>query len=232
MTKETIRIRRQRFFTPNNSHFRDFVHRIVVATRQTTCIVHLRIGRSQNITCTGDSWRIARIATLGITCIGCAKHAMGIRTTHGATLTSCSTKNGYGFCAVLLLNFGDLFGNQIEGLIIGNALPLILTAVFGIPFHRIENATRVIHSVGQSKTADAKPSLSDGVVFVSFDLFDNAILVHVQLHATAHRMTAGGRICGSTSNGIFPVLVLPRLANVVLELHTLLLLNLTHLSLA
>ena len=90
----------------------------------------------------------------------------------------------------LLVDLGVALLDEIERLIPGNLLPRIcLPALVAVALHRMQNAGVVVLVVLERDAAYAEAPLGDGMVLVALDLDEPAVLVRVELQATANRMT-------------------------------------------
>ena len=217
MAEETVAVGGKRLLAPGNHDLGDLVHRVVIASGQAAGIVHLGVGHAGDIGASGNARDVAGVTGLRIAGIGRADHGRAVGTAHRAALATGATEDDDGLGAVLLLEALDVLLDDVIGLIPGDALPLVLAAVLLGAFHRVDDAIGMIGKVGERKAAHAKASLRNGLVFVAFDLLEDAVLVHVELDAASNGMAARRRPGAGARDGIAVLLVTPGLAQVVFE---------------
>jgi hypothetical protein len=79
----------------------------------------------------------------------------------------------------------------------------------------MENAGWVVDVVLQGDTPRTKTTLGHGVVFITLNFLQAAILVYIQFETTTHRVASRGRPGTTSSNSIPLVLVAPILTEII-----------------
>ena len=97
----------------------------------------------------------------------------------------------------------------------------MLAAELRVALHGVDDAARVVDVVLERQAPRAEAPPGDRVVLVALHVVDDPVLVHVDLEAAAHGVAPRRRPHGRAHDGEVPLLVLPWLAKIVLELHVL-----------
>ena len=210
--EESVTVRRQGLFAPRNHNLGNFIGGIFVAPCQAACIIHLGIRDAGNVGCSRDAWDIACIARLGIAGIGGADHRHAVRSAHRSAFSAGSAEHDDGLRTVLLLDSADILLDDVVGIFPCGAFPLVLSAVFLRALHRVDDAVGMIGEVRQRQAAHAKAALRDGLVLVAFNLFEDAVFIHVEFDSASNGVTSRRRPSAPAGDGVSILFPLPRLA--------------------
>ena len=220
MTEQAVTVGGKRHLTPHNHDLGHMVCRIVERAFQTACIVHFRIIRTKHVR-TGHGTRlIASIAGLGVACIRRAQNSLSHIGNKNAARTTRAREHCHAFRTICIAEIVTFLFHNGKSLIPRDTLPLVgHAAELRVALHGVDNAARVVDIILQSQATCAQTTLGNGVVLVALDMIDYALFVDVNLQAASNRMAARRRPHRSTNNGKVALLVLPRLAKIILELH-------------
>ena len=220
MAPEAIAVRRQRLFAPHDQHFGAHPVRVVVGAFQAACVVDLGVVGSQHARASGGTRLIAGETRLRVAGIRRAEHLLRHLLAHDAARAPCAREHGHAFRTVVRLDIVYLLFDDRIGIVPSAALPfVVLAAIDGVSFHRVDDATRIVHIIFECEATYAQPSLRNRVVLIALHMVEAAVGIHVQLQPAARRMAAGRRPHRRANHRKTPFLVLPRLAEVVFELH-------------
>ena len=214
MAEQAVAVGRQGLLGPEHDELGQLEHRVVVASRRAARVVHLGIRGAQHVRGAGDARDVARVAGLRVAGVRRADAGLRIGREHGAAFAAGAAHDEDGFGPVVLLVVGHLLGNEVECLVPGDALPLVLAAVLAGALHGIAHAVRVVHVVADGEAANAQAAVRDGMVLVAFDLHQFAGGVHVGLDAASRGMASRRRPGASAGDGQAVLFEAPRFAEV------------------
>ena len=221
MAPQPVAVRRERHLAPHDDDLRHPVHGVVVGSLQAAGVVHLGIVSAQHVRAGHGARLVAGIARLGVAGVRRAEHGLRHVGHQDAARAPRAREHGHALGAVGVAEVVALLLDQGIGLIPCDALPLVvLAAVLRIALHRIDHAARVVHVVLERQAPGAQAALRDGVVLVALHMVEAPLRIDVELQAASYRMAARRRPHGRAHDSEVPVLVLPGLAQVVLEFHT------------
>ena len=200
---EAIGIGLKRALAPQDDVLRKLVFGVIVAILEKLSIVKLGIARAQKEVGDNRAGTVARRSGHHERDIRSLEARVGQRGTVDARLTSGTLRHEDGFRSIVVPNLMDFVVDDVESLVPGDALPLVLAAIlFGTP-HRIENAVGAVLELDEVHAPCAKAALGDGVLLVTLDL-DYLPILDMKNHATPSGMASRRRPATSPDQG-FPV---------------------------
>lgn len=157
----------------------------------------------------GDAGQVARAAGEEQDVVRGAERPAEARDVRGDVAAGALAEDD-GLGAVLLLDVEEGVGDEVDGLVPADALPLVLAAVLRVALHRVEQAVLVVGHLGHVEAADAQAPLVVRVLRVALDLDELPVLVGVEQHAAAV-VAAGAGPRTPSRDGEVALLVPPRL---------------------